>query len=106
LSSKSIFLTFALNEILKSYRHSGENPNLYFYRNSNGKEIDLLIYQDNKYYPIEIGKHSTPNKSDIISFSTLRKVNGINIDYGYVLCLVLEPQPLSPTAIAISTWAI
>jgi predicted AAA+ superfamily ATPase len=106
ISAGAFFETFAISEILKSYWHNGENPDLYFYRDSDKKEIDLLIYQDNKYYPIEIKKHSTPNKNDIASFATFEKASNAIVGRGCVLCLTPEPQPLSPTTAAISIWAI
>jgi len=52
-SAGAFFKTFVVSEVIKSYWHNGENPNLYFYRDSNGKEIDLLIYQNDRYYPVE-----------------------------------------------------
>ena len=104
VSSGAFFETFVIGEILKSYWHNGENPEVYFYRDSDGKEIDLLIYQNNKYYPIEIKKHSTPKLSDITAFSTFGKISGINLGYGCEICLTPDLQPLSPTATAMSIW--
>jgi predicted AAA+ superfamily ATPase len=106
ISAGAFFETFAVGEILKSYWHNGENPDLYFYRDSDRREIDLLVYQDNVYYPIEIKKHSTPDRNDIASFAAFEKAGGINVGRGCVLCLVPEPQPLSPAAAALSVWAI
>jgi predicted AAA+ superfamily ATPase len=44
--SGAIFETFVIAEILKSYHHSGDIPNLYYYRDWNKVEIDLLISQN------------------------------------------------------------
>ena len=106
ISAGAFFETFAIGEIMKSYWHNGESPEVYFYRDSDGKEIDLLIYQNNKYYPIEIKKHSTPKLSDIAAFTTFSKIPGINLGYGCEICLTPDLQPLSPTATAISIWNI
>ena len=106
VSSGAFFETFVIGEILKSYWHCGESPDIYFYRDSDGKEIDLLIYKDNKYYPIEIKKHSTPKLSDISAFSTFKKLSGVNIGYGCEICLTPDLQPLSPTVMAMSIWNI
>jgi predicted AAA+ superfamily ATPase len=105
-SAGAFFETFVISEILKSYWHNGENPEVYFYRDSDGKEIDLLIYQNDKYYPIEIKKHSTPNLNDIAAFATFGKISGIKLGYGCEICLTPEPQPLSANATAISVWDI
>ena len=39
----AFFETFVVSEILKSYRHNGERPLIYWYRDTQQKEIDLLI---------------------------------------------------------------
>ena len=105
-SSGAFFETFVISEILKSYWHNGENPDIYFYRDSDGKEIDLLINKNNKFYPIEIKKHATPNINDITTFKTLLKIPDIHLGEGSLICLVPEPQPLSPSVTAISVWDI
>jgi len=104
ISSGAFFETFVVSEIIKSYWHNGEKPNLYFFRDEKGHEIDLLIYQDGKYYPIEIKKNATPSRSDISSFKIFAKLE--NLGYGCEICLTPEPQPLSPEVMAISVWDI
>ncbi len=103
-SSGAFFETFVITEIIKSYYHNGKNPQISFFRDSDGNEIDLLIYQNEMYYPIEIKKHSTPGFNDIKAFKTFAKNE--NIGYGCEICLTTELQPLSPDAIAISIWDI
>ncbi len=59
----AFFETFVFTEILKSYYNSGIiSPPLYYYRDKDKKEVDILIDQDNTLYPIEIKKSTTPNK--------------------------------------------
>ena len=53
----AFFETWVVSEIYKSYLNQGKSqPPLYFYRDSNKKEIDLIIYQDGVVSPIEIKK--------------------------------------------------
>lgn len=53
----AFFETWVVSEIYKSYLSQGKSqPPLYFYRDSNKKEIDLIIYQDGVVSPIEIKK--------------------------------------------------
>jgi predicted AAA+ superfamily ATPase len=100
----AFFETFVISEILKSYYHNGEQPQLYFFRDEKGSEIDLLIHRDGKFHPIEIKKHATPDRSDISSFKIFEKLEPLG--YGCEICLTPEPQPLSPNATAISVWDI
>ena len=104
VSSGAFFETFVISEIIKSYWHNGEKPNLYFFRDENNNEIDLLIFQNGKFYPIEIKKHSTPRSSDINAFKIFEKIESLG--YGCEICLTKDLQPLSPKAAAISIWDI
>ncbi|MCL2485335.1 MAG: DUF4143 domain-containing protein [Endomicrobia bacterium] len=96
--------TYVISEIIKSYYNNGYNPTLYYFRDSNGNEIDLLIEQDNKFYPIEIKKTSTPRYADIKAFDSFAGIE--KLGYGNLICLTDKQQPLSAGATAISVWDI
>jgi len=100
----AFFETFVIGEILKSYHHNGEFPSLYYYRDSNNVEIDLLISQDGLLYPIEIKKTASPKKDDVKAFDTLAKI--AKTGFGSLICLVKENIPLTESANAISVWEI
>jgi predicted AAA+ superfamily ATPase len=102
--SGAIFETFVVSEILKSYHHNGKFPNLYYYRDWNNAEIDLLISQNGLLYPIEIKKTASPKQDDIKAFNTLAKF--ADVGYGSLICLVKENIPLTRSANAISIWEI
>ena len=104
ISAGAFFETFVISEIIKSYYNNGYNPTLYYFRDSNGNEIDLLIEQDNKFYPIEIKKTSTPRYADIKAFDAFAKIE--KLGYGNLICLTDKQQPLSAGAAAISIWNI
>lgn len=61
--SGEFFETWVVTEIYKSYLNAGKRPPLYFYRDSNKKEIDLILYRDGVVYPIEIKKGSAPQNA-------------------------------------------
>jgi predicted AAA+ superfamily ATPase len=71
ISSGSFFETFVVSEILKSYYHNGITPNFYYYRDNNKNEIDLIIHQDGRFYPIEIKRMATPKEIDVKNFKAL-----------------------------------
>jgi predicted AAA+ superfamily ATPase len=104
ISSGAFFETFVISEVIKSYCNNGYNPTLYYFRDSNGNEIDLLIEQDSKFYPIEIKKTSTPRAADIKAFNDFAKIE--KLGYGNLICLTDKQQPLSTGATAISIWDI
>ncbi len=86
--SGAIFETYVVNEIIKSFTNQGKDArkHLYYYRDNNQKEIDLLINYNNVIYPIEIKKSANPGKDAIKNFDVANnfepeKGNGI------VLCM-------------------
>lgn len=93
--SGAIFETYIISEIIKSYSNNGIDPKryLYFYRDSNQKEIDLLIINNNTVYPVEIKKSSNPGISAIKNFNVIDKFN-MNKGNGIVLCLCREINAL------------
>ena len=84
----AFFETFVISEIIKSYCNMGilDLP-LYFYRDRDGNEIDLLIEDSGSLYPIEIKKHADPDKSDVAGFKLLDKIPNIKRGQGGLVCL-------------------
>lgn len=62
---------FVVSQIWKSYLNAGIDAPLYYYRDHDAKEIDLIIEVDGKLHPLEIKKTATPQKSMVKNFSVL-----------------------------------
>ena len=92
----AFFETFVVSEILKSYRHNGERPLIYWYRDTQQKEIDMLIERDGKLHPIEIKLTSNPNKSMLKHFNVLDSQG-----YGGLICMRESDIPLTEDVSAI-----
>ena len=83
----NIFETFVISEIVKSYLNAGIiNPPLYFYRDKDKKEIDLIIEEAEKIYPIEIKMSASPNKEMAKNFSVLKRKIDKEIGTGIIIC--------------------
>ena len=65
-----IFETFVIAELRKAWVNSGERPMFYFWRDSNGNEVDLLIETGAKLLPVEIKSGQTVNRD---YFKTLER---------------------------------
>lgn len=89
----AFFETYVVTEIVKSYYNAGKHPDLYYYRDIDGKEIDLLIVEGNDIYPIEIKKSKNPANPDK-NFGVLNKLK-MNIKPGIVLCMANELLPFN-----------
>ena len=94
--SGAFFETFVVSEIVKSYYNTGKDLNLYYYRDIDKKEIDLLIVNADGITPIEIKKAKSPSDADK-NFSVLKKLN-IQIKTGLVLCMADELVPFNKDA--------
>jgi len=55
----NIFETFIVAELIKCRLNSGERPNLYFWRDSNGNEVDVIIENGRGLIPLEIKSGKT-----------------------------------------------
>ena len=92
----AIFETFVFTEILKSYYNDGvTKPSLYYYRDKEKREIDLVIEQGNTLYPIEIKTSSDPKTSMVKSFEALDKIPGKERATGAIICLAQKRLPLT-----------
>jgi predicted AAA+ superfamily ATPase len=84
----AFFESFVVAEIIKSYYNRGvlDLP-LYFYRDRDGNEIDLLIEDNGILYPLEMKKHADPQKGDLAAFRLLDKIPNRGRGSGGVICL-------------------
>jgi len=70
----NLFETFIISELIKSKLNCGEKPSFFFWRDSNGNEVDLIIEQGTKLMPIEIKSGRTLTHE---SFAGLEKWNAL-----------------------------
>ena len=93
-----IFESFVVAEILKSYYNDGivEAP-LYYYRDKDKNEIDVIIQNGGTLHPVEIKTTGDPQKSMISSFKYLETIPGLTRGNGAVICLAREVLPMTKT---------
>jgi predicted AAA+ superfamily ATPase len=89
--------TYVISEIIKSYWHNGTRANIWFYRDKDKKEIDLVIEKSGTIHPVEIKRTAAPTLRDAKSFDILKG----NVGTGTVICLIDAPLPLSENIVAI-----
>lgn len=89
----AIFETHVVAEILKSWWHRAQRPSIYFYRDKDGTEIDLLLERDGRLHPVEIKRASTPRRDWVAPFATLSRFP-LETGEGGVVTLGDEPVPL------------
>lgn len=92
----AFFETYVVTEILKSFYNVGKLPNLYYYRDVDKQEVDMLMVEGDKLYPIEIKKSKNPDHADK-NFQVLEKL-GLGVQCGLIVCMGNELIPYSKTA--------
>lgn len=99
--SGPILETYVVSEIVKTFKNKGINDvPIYFYRDKDMKEIDLIVVDQDKLYPIEVKKTMSPTKSMTKNFAVLKKALGFSVENEIILCLVDKKTYLDYSTIA------
>lgn len=115
--SGMFFESYVFSEIYKSYLNAGKEPPIFYYRDKDQKEIDLLIYQNGVLSPIEIKKSASPGKAAIKNFKVLEPVTGgekfggletlkAEIGTGSVICMANDLLPVNEKNWYVPVWLI
>ena len=74
----AIFESWIVAELYKSYYHTGKQPAMYYFRDSNNNEIDLILDYGSKVIPIEIKSSQTINTEFFKGIEYWRKLTGLS----------------------------
>ena len=103
----AMFEDYVISEIIKGYANDGMDirSRLTYYRDNNGKEIDLLIMENGKLYPVEIKMSADPGKNALKNFTVLSSLRE-EIGEGAVLCMSSSTIPLDVNNMMVPIKAI
>lgn len=103
--SGALLENFTVSELMKSYQNEGLSPYLYFYRDRDAKEIDVLLEGNGKLYPLEIKKTATPDKRIVRTFDVIEK-SPLTRGTGAVLCMAQEFSAFDRDDLIVPIWMI
>jgi predicted AAA+ superfamily ATPase len=103
--SGAIFETYVLSELLKSWWHRMQAPEIYYYRDKDGREIDFLLVKDGTLFPLEVKRSASPHRDWTQVFSSLRRFSQ-PVGHGGVVCLYPQLLPLTADATAVPVGLI
>lgn len=115
--SGAFFESYVFSEIYKSYLNAGKEPPIFYYRDKDQKEIDLLLYQNGRLFPIEMKKAASPGKAAVKNFSVLEPVTReepfggmdslkVEIGNGSVICMAGDLLPVDEKNWYVPVWLI
>lgn len=96
---------FAVSEIMKGYQNAGLESYLYFYRDRDTKEIDVIIEGDGRLSPLEIKKTATPDKRIIKTFGVIDKAP-LQVGTSAVLCMAERFGAFDRDNLIVPIWMI
>lgn len=102
-----VFETFVVSEVLKSFMNAGRSVrDVWFYRDSKKREIDLVIQEGHTLHPVEIKASATVGGDAVKNFDCLEGMSGYEVGFGHVVCQTSEPYYVTRKAQAVPVWAI
>jgi len=92
----AIFETAVLAEIVKTFWHRGEEPQVYFWRTATGVEVDIVVEVGGRMVPVEVKLSATPRPAMASGILALRQDLGDKVEVGYVVHPGEIQLPLAP----------
>ena len=83
------FENYVVSELFKGAQNVGKRLGMYFYRDRDMKEIDLLLEQDGMLWPMEIKKTASPKRISVDAFQLLDRSH-LKRGTGMVICCASE----------------
>ena len=101
----AVLENYVVAEIMKTYLNSGKEPYMYYYRDKDAKEIDIVIEHDGVLNPIEIKKTSNPG-SELVKVFDLLDRSSTPREKGAVLCMKPELSAIDRENYIVPIWVI
>ena len=103
--SGAILENFVVSEMVKGYQNAGKEPFIYYYRDKDVKEIDIVLERDGQLFPMEIKKTAQPGRQLTRVFKVLDK-SGLRRGTGAVLCMAERLGALDRENLIIPVWMV
>lgn len=101
----AILENYVVAEIMKTYLNSGKEPFMYYYRDKDAREIDIVLEHDGVLNPIEIKKSSNPRKELVKAFEVLDRAS-IPRSKGAVICMKPQVSAIDRDNYIVPIWII
>ena len=101
----AILENYVVAEIAKTYLNCGQEPYLYYYRDKDAREIDIVLEHDGILNPIEIKKTAAPGTELTRVFALLDKAS-VPRGTGAIVCMKPHLSALDRENLIVPVWMI
>lgn len=101
----AVLENYVVSEIRKTYMNCGKEPFMYYYRDKDAKEIDIVLEHDGVLNPIEIKKSSNPG-AELTKVFHLLDQSSTPRSTGAVLCMKPELSAIDKENYIVPIWMI
>lgn len=101
----AIMENYVVSEILKSYHNDVKDCLMYYYRDKDTNEIDMVIESDGELHPLEIKRSINPGSEIIRAFKVLDK-GSVPRGKGAILCMRQELSAVNADNYIVPIWMI
>ena len=101
----AILENFVVSELLKSYHNNAKECLLWYYRDNNSNEIDMVIESDGCLHPMEIKRSVNPGSELISAFNLLNKAS-VPRGNGAILCMRPKLSAINSENFIVPIWMI
>lgn len=99
------FETYVIMEFVKTLAYSDPRAHLSYYRDSHGKEIDLVLESGRELHPFEIKLGVMPDRREVRKFSVLDKTH-VQRGYGGIVCMCDRVGAIDESNAYIPSWLL
>ncbi|MDO4221593.1 MAG: ATP-binding protein [Akkermansia sp.] len=97
--------TWAFAQLLRNYGNRGLDPDISYYRDASGAEVDFILQEGNTLYPLEVKASEYPHISDLKHVKAIPP-GRCKLAPGMVLCTATKPRDLTHGATAFPISAL
>lgn len=90
-----LFETVVISEWVKAFYHRGEKPELFYWRNKAGLEIDLLIDRNQRLFPLETKASATLLPGHAKALNKWCNLAGQDAEKGVIVANIDNPMVVS-----------
>ena len=92
-ASGHYYENYVVMELVKNYAYAKSKVNLTYFRDSNAKEINVFVEENNVIHPLEIKKSAAPDRREVKKYNVIDKAS-LKRGNGGIICMCEEPIPI------------